>query len=378
MPLVAVVEGQRVVSMTLGTDDWDALRRRSRAGDVLLAGCGSRAYLRTSRGGLQHFAHAPGSSGCGDHEGEGPAHLRAKAAIVEAGIAAGWDAEPEVPGAGFVADVMAWHSDGRRLVFEVQLAAQDATEYRDRTAVRVADGAEVVWFARVPDARRQWGPPNPLLKPDVSMPLLRLIDEDGEFLVDVGKERLPLAEVVWLLLAGRLALRPAVTGAAATTIAMLRHSCWKCGAESTVWDVRETTCVGPCGTEADLHRKTSTMWAQERPEQDHAVMRAVAIRAGALDWPTPATIGPRYTQTTKTTYAAFSCPTCSAVFGDFPLRSAWMEAAYEDDLNDETAVSHGLNRTKHPHWCRDRGDGLCGARVTGHAAATASVRSTAT
>ncbi|MCR6706215.1 MAG: hypothetical protein NVV66_16495 [Cellulomonas sp.] len=189
---------------------------------------------------------------------------------------------------------------------------------------------------------------------------------------------LPLAEVVALYLDGRLALRRAVTGDASTTVAMLRHQCWKCGAESTVWDVREATCVGRCGTEADLHRKASTMWAEERPEQDHAVMRAVAMRAGVLGWPTPASIGPRYTQTAKTTYAAFSCPACGAVFGDFPLRSAWMEAAYDDHLNDEATVSHGPNRTKHPHWCHDTGDGLCRARPSGHAAARASVRSTAT
>src|SRR4051794_2167374 len=122
MPLVAEIDGSRVVSIDLDDDAWDALRLKSRGGALTFRDCGTAAYLPTSRRGLRHFAPAAGSGGCDAHANESAAHMHAKTLIIAAARAAGWQAEPEVPGPGYQADVLATSPTGVRLNFEVQLA----------------------------------------------------------------------------------------------------------------------------------------------------------------------------------------------------------------------------------------------------------------
>lgn len=159
MPLVAELDGTRMVSIDLDDDAWDALRLRSRGGALRFSGCGAAAYLRTSRRGLRHFVHAPGTGSCDAHGKESPAHMQAKALIVAAARAAGWQAEPEVPGPGYQADVLATSPTGVRLNFEVQLAREGDTDYRTRSERRVADGCRVLWLTRYPLAPRHAGGP---------------------------------------------------------------------------------------------------------------------------------------------------------------------------------------------------------------------------
>jgi len=363
MPLVALDRGERVVSIALAADEWEALRRRARAGAVTLPGCGSQAYLRRSRSGLPHFVHQPGAAKCAAHAEESPAHVRAKAAIVEAARRARWSAEPEVPGDGFLADVVASRG-GRRVAFEVQLSPQAEVDYRDRTRVRADAGLEVVWLARIPAVRSKWASRPSILNPDPAMPVASIRDsDDGAFCVDAGGE-LDLRDFVTEYLAGGLTIRGSLTGRTATEVSMLRHQCWKCGRIATVWEVRGHSVEGACGVKHEDHA-TGTMWASTRAESEPAVKRAVAIRAGRLGWPAPAALSQRYTKTTNSTYEAFSCPTCSAVFGDWPLREAWMEAAYEDSAIVDERLERGASTVDRPHWCRDLGAGLCGGAGDG-------------
>lgn len=95
MPLVAVVDGERVVSTLLSSADWSVLKDdvRAKRRTVTLP-CGYAGHAKTSRLGTPYFAHNPGGDGCS--AGETAEHLLAKAIIVRAATEAGWTAEPEI------------------------------------------------------------------------------------------------------------------------------------------------------------------------------------------------------------------------------------------------------------------------------------------
>ncbi|MCL3862067.1 competence protein CoiA [Actinotalea sp. K2] len=354
VPLVALADGNRVVSTFLDSLEWDALRRDSRQGLVTLPGCGTPAYLRRSRAGLQHFVHQPGTAaGCSNHEAESPAHLRAKALIVDAARAVDWEAEPEVPGPGYVADVLAAR-DRRRVVFEVQMSEQAGTDYRDRTAVRVADGVEVVWLASVKGRRGA----DESVRPDATMPLVRLAVPGDPAAVRVGADVVATDDFVQLYLTGRISIRTHVSGPAATKAELMQYPCYRCGDASTVWRVDGLTVEGRCGLSALVPDRAGGMWATERPEADSQIQQAVRDRVATAGWALCAALSLK-TSGTAGQYLAFSCAHCDALFGDWPLRSEWMNAAYVDGAIIDAVVPAGEQCLSRTHWCRERGYGLC-------------------
>ena len=147
MPLRADLDSQPVVASEVSDRVWEQLRLVSRAAleRLVFPVCGTGALLRTSPLGTRHFVHRPGTS-CAAHPGEGQEHLAAKAVIVAAATAAGWDAVPEQPGSGWVADVLA--ARGRlRVALEVQWSRQSRERYAERQRAYDADGVRAVWFS---------------------------------------------------------------------------------------------------------------------------------------------------------------------------------------------------------------------------------------
>lgn len=94
--------------------------------------------------GTQHFVHER-DSGC--EHCESPEHLHLKAVIALAANACGWQAATEVPGEGFVADVMAVAED-RKVAFEVQRSKQILREYQQRQERYRRADVRSVWFAK--------------------------------------------------------------------------------------------------------------------------------------------------------------------------------------------------------------------------------------
>ena len=151
MPLSGLVDGEPVVVACSPTEEWAHLKedvRAKRRGTR--CACGWKGLAKTSKLGTAYFAHAPGGDGCS--AGESAQHLRAKAIIVEAITRAGWTAQTEVPGDGWVADVMATRGDVR-VVFEVQWSRPDPRRVRDTVSSRYLDSgiAAIAWFARHAD-----------------------------------------------------------------------------------------------------------------------------------------------------------------------------------------------------------------------------------
>jgi hypothetical protein len=92
------------------------------------------------------------TEGC-ELAGESRDHQRLKLLIVDTARSLGWSAQPEAPGEGWRADVLATSPEGRRVVFEVQLSGQSIEETKRRTQNLTASGCEVVWITR---RRTEW------------------------------------------------------------------------------------------------------------------------------------------------------------------------------------------------------------------------------
>lgn len=109
-------------------------------------GCGQRVHAKISKYGHRFFAHDWVCAGC-PSSGESAEHLALKAAVIAEARRIGWDAEPEVAGEGWRADVLVSSPDEtRRVAWEVQLASMTAAEGAERSARMEAAGVSSVWL----------------------------------------------------------------------------------------------------------------------------------------------------------------------------------------------------------------------------------------
>lgn len=115
-------------------------------------GCGHGMHAKISPNGLRFFSHDAAPSDC-PTAGESIAHRLLKLELASAARAAGWEAELEVAGNGWRADVLATGPRGRRVAWEAQLAQIAPDEIGARHSTMTADGLEVCWVA---DRPRAW------------------------------------------------------------------------------------------------------------------------------------------------------------------------------------------------------------------------------
>jgi hypothetical protein len=144
MPLSAIVWGEKRLSTSFSCTEWLALRASRTT--IALPCCGSRAYLRTSSAGLQHFYHASNTHSCVGSS-ETALHLELKGRILKAVISSGWRAETEFAelDRGWRADVMAWRGSAR-IAFEVQLAPIDIDDLHGRHDTYKESDVRGCWF----------------------------------------------------------------------------------------------------------------------------------------------------------------------------------------------------------------------------------------
>jgi hypothetical protein len=208
MPLLALVDVLRTISTLPSDEEWQSLKVDVGAGrrSVVLPYCGLLGYLRTSKLGVRHFAHKSARD-CSSHPSETGQHLLAQRLAVEAACAAGWQADPEVFGDDWVADVLAVRG-GRKVTFEMQWTAQTQGEYVRRQARYAAAGIRCAWFT--PHGRS-------VLPARHDPPVFRLAVADHIATVTFNGSDMPLADAVTALLTGRISYRDHVsTGQPAT------------------------------------------------------------------------------------------------------------------------------------------------------------------
>ena len=241
MPLSATIDGEQVCAPLFDDRQWAALRGKT----VVLQPCGHRGFIRVSKLGTRHFVH---ERGCDCHHGESAEHLRVKSLVASAVAACGWMAATEVPGPGFVADVLAQRA-GARVVFEVQRSRQVLHEYERRQATYAAQGLRCVWLAASVPAGHQAGS---------HLPLFLLSDWLGHPTVVVAGRRIALPRLVSALLTGACRWRESVHSMR-VDVETLRLVCPLCGKVRQVCLTRWVQGRCPCGL--------AVQW-QARPEVD--------------------------------------------------------------------------------------------------------------
>lgn len=337
MPLLALLDGVRTVSSLMTAEEWGALKAdvRSKRRRVELP-CGSAGHAKTSRLGTQYFAHNAGGDGCS--AGESAEHLLAKSIIIRAARAAGWEAEPEHRGDGWVADVLATKG-GRRVAFEVQWSAQSPEEFASRQERYADSGVRCAWFARNTTG---------LSLRDRKLPAFRFEVISDQVDVTIEGATMALAEAVTRLLSSRIQFRDHLANGESSETELAFHltRCYRCHRGFVVWNVLRAFVTGLCGTSLQTTTAPRSMWSPTRPEADPVVVetaRSIALERG---WP-PARVGLRHTQQSSTKYMAFICPHCNATSGDFFLRKQFANdepEAIVSGRGPRTAVAY-------PHWC---------------------------
>lgn len=135
-----------------GGGAWPQIYKVRPRAPLTCRGCGHGLHAKVSPNGLRFFSHDAAQSDC-PTAGEGLAHRLLKLELVSAARAAGWEAELEVAGNGWRADVLATSPEGRRVAWEAQLVQITSEEIVDRHNTMTADGLEVCWVA---DRHRAW------------------------------------------------------------------------------------------------------------------------------------------------------------------------------------------------------------------------------
>lgn len=103
---------------------------------------------RVTRRGRQFFKHYRVADCTIEHKSESDQHLALKRALQDSiNATGGWRAEVEHahPERAWIADVMAIHTSGKRIAFEVQLSSRSEDEYIRRTQRYLDDRIAPVW-----------------------------------------------------------------------------------------------------------------------------------------------------------------------------------------------------------------------------------------
>lgn len=267
-------DGEPVVAFDLSDEEFEVVRARYRADpSCLVLPDGTPAVPRRTQVVRAHFARKAGFPGT--TETETVHHVRAKRAVRDAALAAGWGAQVEAraPSGAWQADVLVWR-DECRLAFEVQWSAQTVEEYRARTERYARDGIGVVWLVR--RTTRAWW--------QITFAVDCLpMDAEG------------IASQAW----DSLELRDLLSG----VLDLMRHPI-----PVDAPRLRRTTCWG-CGRWF-VYRHSDTLFKEKEP-----------FTAAQLRWLRGhgAGVGMRYSQTARRKYSAWLCPRCGAMQGDVPL-----------------------------------------------------------
>ena len=157
IPLLALdsADHDGVVDLTSITDEAFAAIWRARTGDRLRCrGCHAPVHAkRIEATGLRFFAHSRAAQYC-PSQGETERHLGLKGLFADAFRRAGWQADLEVAGDDWRADVLVRGPRGQRVAVEVQLAALTLDAAQDRMRRHRVAGVTTLWV--VTEKRPRW------------------------------------------------------------------------------------------------------------------------------------------------------------------------------------------------------------------------------
>jgi phage FluMu protein Com len=349
MPLRAFIDAQEILAPLVSNEEWEILKSRvGKAGAVAtLPCCQSPAYLRTSSRGIKHFVHKT-KTAC-DWQSETWQHLKTKTEIVLGCQRAGYTVSTEVSGDNWRADVLAQKSTFK-IAFEVQWSRQTLEETLERQERYKTAGVRACWFFRYP-----------LEHVSHELPLFELTLPEEIPTVTLNDTAYPVATFVEALLTRRIRFcnHLRVKQVQPLRIVFMKMPCWRCGEINHVYYVHEL--VTDCG----LETYDRGLWSSE---QDSFIPEIIAAARAFCQTPEGRhlNMGPikeRYSKTVGQKYMSFGCASCDAIFGDYFVMEARMEAAYfegEAPAVLERDVRFMKPRTvEYPHWCFPAGGHFC-------------------
>lgn len=149
MPLRALDGDSDVLAFALSERDWLELKKTYPDKSLAMPCCGARAIPKTSKRGLQFFAHSSKAKPC-NFRPESPEHEYVKFLIARAAMDAGWTVKTELrdetpTGDVWIADVLCYKGKVR-VALEIQLSPQDVNETTHRQNRYHESRVRCAWF----------------------------------------------------------------------------------------------------------------------------------------------------------------------------------------------------------------------------------------
>jgi len=344
MPFKAKVNGKTIISIEMGDDEWNELKKavRSNKTSIKLFCCGGLAYPRMSKLGTKHFVHKTKHK-C-NWKPESVNHLKTKEIIFKACKEEGWNVEPEYNFNDWIADIFAT-SGNTRIAFEAQWSRQTDEETRIRQEKYRKDAVKGIWFFRyLPDS----------LIIDEKVPGFKLSKKDDNYFVTIGFNEIELSSAVKKILRGSVEFRKKLTykRAQIAHIYKFEMECWKCGRTTPVIGVYSNY-VACCGGEFDN---------MDLSDEDLGMAIASLQNRGVKELADLAPIKKRYSKTAGYSYWSNGCKWCGAMVGEWFLRGALLDFLYAEPipiLKAPFTLNERIGFEDCPHWCLKGDEGFC-------------------
>ncbi len=359
MPLRAIIENKEVISTFLSKEEWISLRNyiKSNNVDVLISQTFKKGYLRTSKLGLQHFAHKKGEKP-ENWKPESQQHLLAKSEVLLGCKDAGWDAKSEFSENDWIADVIA--IKGKiRVAFEIQWSRQSYEKTLERQNKFKNSNVRGCWFIKNPPKEIcDW---EKKIIAEKETPIFRIYEtEKGEICIDLYGNKIPIRQFVKALLNHKIKYCTHLVSKENQNIEIIfsEIKCWKCKTNQHIYIIQDTL-ESKCGQQIELQDDDWSNNSFKHNPQIHNIVnnflkteKGKSIKIGEIK--------KRYSNTIKSSYISFGCIKCDSLFGDFYLPNAF---AYKFEHKNYLSIFADIELPKikeeHPHWCFSESKEFC-------------------
>lgn len=328
MAFSCLKDGQKISSFHYTPSQWQGLKSQRNTFDLTMACCGQPAVMKTSTLGTQFFAHkSRPNPETHTTNPESKEHQYAKYLISQTLYQLGWEVDTEKRGETpdgeiWIADVYA-QKNQEKIAVEVQWSPQTYQETALRQSLYTKSGVKCIWLLKSHKrssvnaltgdyAYRTYSVPVfTLTKNDNSQFIVRNIHFRNHETMILTAITLPLNVFIEQIFSKKFFFMPRGNGQLHLQISLLHTDCWRC--KQPIKQVAEIQyyfyVYGRLGF-VDWNRLPIHL----APQADIDFINQVFQPHCGFS-----PLRPRYSNTTKTTYIANSCPYCDALQGQFFL-----------------------------------------------------------
>lgn len=231
MPLRAILDGQPTSAYELDSVAWNALKGSYKGSCLVMPCCPRQAIPKTSKLGVQYFAHARRGDCTSAPESED--HLLLKSLIAQVALQQGWQVTTEYAGSTpsgepWVADVYCVNGSAR-IALEVQWSQQTLAEYQRRTKKYAESGVRCAWLFRLHGGKQHYRTD---FIEDYELPYFGIRKDGGDYVVSRYETGVPA--FISGLLSGQLAWYPKVNEQLSMRVSFVEVTCWKCHGQTSM------------------------------------------------------------------------------------------------------------------------------------------------